>query len=46
MRAADVPVHEGLKIEADLSTLAFSSADAEEGMVAFMDKRKAQFKDE
>jgi enoyl-CoA hydratase len=31
IRALDVPVHEGLKIEADLSTLA---ADAEEGMAA------------
>ena len=45
-RALDVPVHEGLKIEADLSTLAFSTADAEEGMAAFMEKRKAAFKDE
>jgi enoyl-CoA hydratase len=45
-RALDVPVHEGLKIEADLSTLAFSSADAEEGMAAFTEKRKAVFKDE
>jgi enoyl-CoA hydratase len=45
-RALDVPVHEGLKIEADLSTLAFGSADAEEGMAAFTEKRKAVFKDE
>ncbi len=45
-RALDVPVHDGLKIEADLSTLAFSSADAEEGMAAFTEKRKAVFKDE
>ena len=45
-RALDVPVHEGLKIEADLSTLAFSAADAEEGMAAFTEKRKAVFKDE
>jgi enoyl-CoA hydratase len=45
-RALDVPVYEGLKIEADLSTLAFSSADAEEGMAAFTEKRKAVFKDE
>jgi enoyl-CoA hydratase len=45
-RALDVPVHEGLKIEADLSTLAFSSADAREGMAAFTEKRKAVFKDE
>jgi len=45
-RALDVPVHEGLKIEADLSTLAFSTADAEEGMAAFIEKRKAVFRDE
>jgi enoyl-CoA hydratase len=45
-RALDLPIHEGLKIEADLSTLAFSTADAEEGMAAFTEKRKAVFKDE
>lgn len=45
-RALDVPVHEGLKIEADLSTLAFGSSDAEEGMAAFTEKRQAKFKDE
>jgi enoyl-CoA hydratase len=45
-RALDVPVLEGLKIEADLSTLAFGTADAAEGMAAFTEKRKAVFKDE
>jgi len=45
-RAIDVPIHEGLKIEADLSTLAFSTTDAEEGMAAFTEKRTAVFKDE
>lgn len=45
-RALDVPIHEGLKVEADLSTLAFSTSDAEEGMVAFAEKRKALFRDE
>ena len=45
-RALDVPVQEGLKIEADLSTLAFGTADAAEGMAAFTEKRKANFKDE
>lgn len=45
-RALDVPVLEGLKIEADLSTLAFGTADAAEGMAAFTEKRKANFKDE
>jgi enoyl-CoA hydratase len=46
MRALDTPVHEGLRIEADLSTLAFNTADAEEGMAAFTEKRKAVFHDE
>ena len=45
-RALDLPVHEGLKVEADLSTLAFRTADAEEGMAAFEDKRKPEFRDE
>lgn len=44
-RALDVPLHEGLKIEADLNTLAFQTEDAVEGMNAFMEKRKARFKD-
>lgn len=45
-RALDVPIGEGLRIEADLSTLAFGTADAAEGMAAFTEKRKANFKDE
>jgi enoyl-CoA hydratase len=44
-RALDTPIHEGLKIEADLSTLAFQTADAAEGMAAFLEKRKPAFKD-
>ena len=44
-RALDTPVHEGLRIEADLSTLAFQTEDAVEGMAAFMGKRKPAFKD-
>ena len=36
---------EGLKIEADLNTLAFQTEDLAEGMNAFVDKRDAQFKD-
>lgn len=44
-RALDLPISEGLKVEADLSTLAFQTADAEEGMAAFAEKRKAEFKD-
>jgi enoyl-CoA hydratase len=45
-RALDNPVHEGLRIEADLSTLAFRTRDAEEGMAAFAEKRKPDFRDE
>ena len=45
-RALDNPIHEGLRIEADLSTLAFQTKDAAEGMDAFAAKRKAQFRDE
>jgi enoyl-CoA hydratase len=44
-RALDTPLNEGLKIEADLSTLAFQTEDAAEGMAAFMAKRKPAFKD-
>ena len=44
-RAGDVTLEEGLRIEADLSTLAYRTADAEEGMAAFEEKRKAEFRD-
>ena len=44
-RAGETPLHEGLKIETDLATLAFQTKDAEEGMAAFAEKRKAVFKD-
>ena len=44
-RALDLPIHEGLKIEADLSTLAYRTLDAEEGMAAFIEKRKPEWKD-
>ncbi|MCL4802195.1 MAG: enoyl-CoA hydratase/isomerase family protein [Burkholderiales bacterium] len=44
-RALDNPLHEGLKIEADLSTLAYRTEDATEGLTAFMAKRKPAFKD-
>jgi enoyl-CoA hydratase len=32
-------------MEADLSTLAYRTGDAEEGMQAFVDKRKPVFRD-
>ncbi len=43
LRACDVSLEEGLRVEADLSTLAFQSDDADEGMRAFIEKRKPQF---
>ncbi|MEM9681714.1 MAG: enoyl-CoA hydratase-related protein, partial [Pseudomonadota bacterium] len=45
MRAGDTPINEGLKIEADLNTLAFQTKDVVEGMTAFIEKREAKFKD-
>ena len=44
-RAADSDIVDGLRIEADLATLAFQTQDAEEGMAAFEQKRKARFTD-
>lgn len=44
-RALQTPLQEGLKIEADLSTLAFRTEDADEGMAAFLAKRQPVFKD-
>lgn len=44
-RSMDSILHEGLKIEADLSTLAYQTKDAEEGMAAFLEKRPAVFRD-
>jgi len=44
-RASDLSLMEGLRVEADLSTLAYQTRDAEEGMVAFQEKRTPVFKD-
>lgn len=44
-RAASTSLADGLRIEADLSTLAYQTEDAEEGMRAFLDKRPARFED-
>ena len=44
-RALTTTLDEGLRIEADLSTLAFQTRDAEEGMGAFVEKRRARFED-
>lgn len=45
MRAGDTTLADGLRVEADLATLAFQTADAVEGMDAFASKRTAEFKD-
>ena len=44
--ALDGTLDDGLKREADLNTLAFQTTDATEGMTAFIEKRKAVFRDE
>jgi len=44
-RGMQTTLEQGLRIECDLSTLAFQTEDAAEGMAAFAEKRNAQFKD-
>ncbi len=43
-RASQTTLNEGLRTEADLSTLAYSTADADEGMKAFVERRPPVFK--
>ena len=45
-RGLALALREGLEIEADLNTLAFQTADAVEGMTAFLEKRKPVFRNE
>jgi enoyl-CoA hydratase len=45
-RAFETNLEQGLKAETDLSTLAYRTADAVEGMTAFLEKRSPHFKDE
>jgi len=45
-RGLATSLEQGLEIEADLNTLAFQTADAVEGMMAFLEKRKPTFRDE
>ncbi len=44
-RSYGTALEEGLRVEADLSTLAYQTEDADEGMLAFIEKRKPKFKD-
>ncbi|MBI6567085.1 enoyl-CoA hydratase/isomerase family protein [Pseudomonas synxantha] len=44
-RAHSSHLSDGLRLEADLSTLAYRTEDADEGMRAFVEKRNPQFKD-
>ena len=42
-RGLDGSLGEGIKLEGDLSTQAYQTQDANEGMTAFIEKRKAKF---
>ena len=44
-RGMDSSLHQGLRIEADLSTISYMSFDGQECLSAFSEKRKAVFKD-
>jgi len=44
-RALEAPLRDGLSNEVELSTRAFQSKDAQEGMTAFVEKRPAKFVD-
>jgi enoyl-CoA hydratase len=45
LRGMETTLDAGLEIEADLSTLAYQTADSVEGMCAFIEKRTPEFKD-
>ena len=45
-RGMETSLERGLAIEADLNALAFQTADAVEGMTAFLEKRKPIFRDQ
>ena len=44
LRGRDVPLKEGLILEADLGTIAYNTEDGREGLAAFVEKRKPKFK--
>jgi enoyl-CoA hydratase len=45
LRSQDATLHEGLKIESDLAAIGLTTLDAKEGMAAFIEKRKPNFRD-
>ncbi len=46
VRGRDLPMDEALNLEADLFALTFTTTDRTEGITAFLEKRKADFKGE
>lgn len=44
-RALDLPIREGLEVEADVGALSYQTGDAAEGMNAFVEKRAPVFRD-
>lgn len=44
LRGRDVPLREGLVLEADLGTIAYNTEDGREGLAAFVEKREPKFK--
>ena len=44
LRASDLPLHEGLRYEAALFGQSCATADFQEGVAAFLERRKADFK--
>ncbi len=44
LRGIDMPLHDGLRLEADLSTLLYSTEDRIEGAAAFRDRRQAEYR--
>lgn len=43
-RGGDLPLAEGLNVEADLATIAYNTEDGVEGLAAFVEKRAPNFK--